>query len=202
MNEGSEIIKLPEPRFKSKISLEETLLKRRSVRDYKDEPLNLEEISQLLWAAQGITSPEGLRTAPSAGALYPIEVYIVVGKVNDLPTGIYKYKPQTHELERISEGDERIKLSEAALGQIWVKKAPAVIVFSAVYERTTAKYGERGTKYVHMEVGHASQNVYLQAEALNLGSVTVGAFDDEEVKKIMGMPGEEKPLYIMPVGKK
>lgn len=195
-------IKLPRPNHEGKLSVEEALLKRRSVRDYKDEPLTLEEISQLLWAAQGITSPEGLRTAPSAGALYPIEVYIVVGKVENLPAGVYKYKPEGDELVKIVDGDKRAQLCDAAISQSWVKEAPAVIVLTAVFERTTAKYGERGIKYVYIEAGHVAQNIYLQVTALNLGTVTVGAFDDEEVKKVLEIPGKEEPLYIMPIGKK
>lgn len=194
-------VKLLEPKHDSKISIEKSLLKRRSIRDYKNQPLTLSEVSQLLWAAQGITDPRGFRTAPSAGALYPLEIYIVAGDVKDLPDGIYKYIPQRHELICIRKGDIRSELSNAALGQPWVNKAPLVIVFSAVYERTTKKYGERGIRYVHIETGSAVQNVYLQAVSLNLGTVTIGAFDDEEVKKIVNMKPEERPLCLMPVGK-
>lgn len=199
---SSERIKLPEPVYDSPTSIEQALLKRRSVREYKDESLTLTEVSQLLWAAQGITGPGGLRTAPSAGALYPLEVYVVVGNVNNLSDGIYKYKPNEHELERIKEGDKRAELCIAALGQPWVKDSAIALVFSAVYERTTQKYGERGIRYVHMEVGHAAQNVYLQAVSLNLGTVVVGAFQDDAVKLITNMADDEDPLYIMPVGKK
>lgn len=198
----NEKIKLPEPKYDSNTSVEQALLKRRSVREYKDTPLTLTEISQLLWAAQGITDPRGFRTAPSAGALYPLELYVVAGNVNDLPNGIYKYRPHEHELAMVVEGDERTELCNAALGQPSVKDAAAVIVFSAVYERTTVKYGEKGIRYVHIEVGHASQNIYLQAVSLNLGTVVIGAFDDEEVKKIINTGDEEQPLYLMPVGKK
>ncbi len=198
----SEIIKLPEPAYKSNTSVEEALLKRRSVRDYKDKPLTLAEVSQLLWAAQGITGSFGFRTAPSAGALYPLEVYIFAGNVKDLPGGIYKYRPHKHELEMVVKGDKRNELCNAALSQSSVRDAPAVIVFSAVYERTTVKYGERGVRYVFIEVGHAAQNVFLQAVSINLGAVVIGAFYDNEVKKIMKMPEREQPLYIMPVGRK
>jgi SagB-type dehydrogenase family enzyme len=197
-----ERIKLPEPGHDSLTSIEQALLKRRSVRDYKDEPLTLTEVSQLLWAAQGITDPRDFRTSPSAGALYPLEVYVVVGNVDDLSDGIYKYKPHEHELERIKEGDKRTELCIAALGQSSIKDGAIVMVFSAVYERTTQKYGERGIRYVHIEVGHAAQNVYLQAVSLNLGTVVVGAFQDDAVKMIINMPDEEYPLYIMPVGRK
>lgn len=196
-------IKLPAPKFDSDTSVEEALLKRRSIRDYKDEPLTLAEISQLLWAAQGITeTKKGYRTAPSAGALYPLETYVVAGNVSDLADGVYKYKPYGHELMKVAEGDRRSELAAAALGQPAVKKGAAVIVFSAVYERTSGKYGERGTRYVHMETGHAAQNIYLQAVSLGLGTVTIGAFDDGQVKKILSMPENEQPLYIIPVGRK
>ncbi len=196
----NEIIKLPEPEYHSHTSVEEALLKRRSVREYKDVPLTLAEISQLLWAAQGVTDPGGFRTAPSAGALYPLELYIVIGNA-DVPDGIYKYDPHKHELTMIVEGDKRTELCSAALDQPWVKEAPVVIVISAVYERTTTRYGERGIRYVHMEAGHAAQNIYLQAVSLNLGTVVLGAFDDEGVKRVVNMKDKEQPLYIMPVGK-
>jgi SagB-type dehydrogenase family enzyme len=199
---NQEIIKLPEPKYDSSTLIEKVLLNRRSVRSYKDEPLALKEVSQLLWAAQGITDPRGFRTAPSAGVLYPLEVYVVIGNVHDLPKGIYKYTPNTHELMRILKGDKRTELCRAALDQEPVKYAPIVIIFSAVYKRTTVKYGERGIRYVHIEVGHAAQNVFLQAISLNLGAVVIGAFYDEEVKKILNMPIKEQPLYIIPIGKK
>ena len=202
MRNELETIKLLEPRRDSETSVEEALLMRRSVRDYKNEPLTLEEVSQLLWAAQGITDKKGSRTAPSAGALYPLEVYIAAGNVDSLSSGVYKYKPQSHELVKVAEGDKRIELYNAALNQSAVKNAAVVMVFSVVYERTTEKYGDRGEKYAHLETGHAAQNVYLQTVALDLGTVVIGAFDDSEVKKIMNMQDEEQPLYIMPVGRK
>ena len=195
-------IKLPEPRYESEISVEEALLARRSVRNYKNEPLTLKEVSQLLWAAQGITNEKGSRSAPSAGALYPLEVYVVAQNVDSLSGGIYKYKPQGHELTKVVEGDKRMGLYNAALDQSAVKDAAVVVVFSAVYERTAEKYGERGERYVHLETGHAAQNVYLQAISLGLGTVVIGAFNDNEVKKIMNMQDDEQPLYIMPVGRK
>lgn len=199
--EPKDAVKLPEPRYSSKTSIEEALHERRSMRDYKNRPLMLSEISQFLWAAQGITDPRGFRTAPSAGALYPLEVYVVAGNVHGLPAGVYKYKSQGHELIRIAKGDRRGELSAAALGQPWVKDGAAVIVFSAVYERTTQKYGERGIRYVHIEAGHAAQNVYLQAVSLNLGTVIVGAFEDKKVKSITHMTSKEEPLIIMPLGR-
>ena len=199
----NEKIKLPEPKYDSSTSVEKAMLERRSVREYKDGPLTLGEVSQLLWAAQGITyRGRGFRTAPSAGALYPLEVYVVTGKVDKLGQGVYKYRPQQHELVKVSDENVRNELTAAALGQDCVGESAIVIVFSAVYERTTRKYHERGIRYVHMEAGHAAQNVFLQAVSLNLGMVVVGAFMDEEVKKILNMPDRESPLYILPVGKK
>lgn len=198
----SKIIKLPEPQFSSEISVEETLLKRRSIRDFKDEPLTLEQISQLLWAAQGITDKgSGFRTAPSAGASYPLEVYLAAGNIVDLQKGIYRYDPTRHELRAVFPEDVRNELSRAALGQSCVKDGAAIIVIGAVYQRITGKYGKRGIRYSHMEVGNVSQNICLQAASLNLGTVVVGAFDDERVKAVMQMKAEEEPLCIMPVGK-
>ena len=197
----SEMIKLPEPVQDSKTSIEKAIRERRSVRSFKESPLTLAEVSQLLWAAQGITSPRGLRTAPSAGALYPLEMYLVAGNVDALPDGVYHYRPIRHELVRVIAGDKRPELCAAALGQSSVRNAAAVIVFVAVYERTTGKYGERGIQYVYMETGHAAQNVALQAVPLNLGTVVIGAFQDAEVRKVLKMSGREQPLYVMPVGR-
>lgn len=193
---------LPQPRFNSSVSLEETLLYRRSIREYANEALTLEEVSQLLWAAQGVTTEWGGRTAPSAGALYPLEVYMAVGNVENLAPGVYKYNPERHELTRLSNTDVREELAEGSLGQTSVKEGAIDIVIAAVYERTTKKYGDRGVRYVHIEAGHAAQNICLQAIALDLGLVTVGAFYDEQVKEIIGMPENETPLYVIPVGRK
>jgi SagB-type dehydrogenase family enzyme len=194
-------IELPKPKYDSNISIEKALFERRSTREYKDQPLNLTDLSQLLWAAQGITDPSGLRTAPSAGALYPLKVYVVVGDVINISDGIYRYDPEDHVLLRVAEGDRRKELYEAALRQESIRDGEMVIVLSAIYETTTSKYGERGIMYVHMEAGHTAQNICLQAVSLNLGVVTVGAFSDELVKEVMEMPVEEHPLYLIPVGR-
>lgn len=200
---NDEKIKLPDPKYDSNTSVEQALLRRRSVREYKDEPLSLNEVSQLLWAAQGITDRRrGFRIAPSAGALYPLEVYTVIGNVRGVEPGVYKYRPYQHELERVRKGDVRAKLSAAALEQTWIGQGAIVIVFSAVYERTTRKYGDRGIRYVHIEVGHAAQSLCLQAASLNLGAGVVGAFRDKQVKKILNARESEQPLYIVPVGVK
>jgi SagB-type dehydrogenase family enzyme len=200
--EQAEVIKLPEPRYDSDVSLEQSLLERRSIRDYSGQPLTLQEISQLTWAAQGLTDPRGFRTAPSAGGLYPLELYIVVGDVEDLAAGVYRFQPDGHQLVKTADGDKRAELAEAALEQEWVEEGAADFVFTAIYERTTGKYGERGIRYVHMEAGHAAQNLCLQATALGLGAVTIGAFYDEEVSQLLNLPAEEKPLYVIPVGRK
>ena len=195
-------ISLPPPHKASNTSLEEVLWKRRSIRDFKQEAINLKEVSQLLWAAQGITDPSGKRTAPSAGALYPLEVYLVARDVEELEPGVYKYVPKDHKLIKILKKDISQELAQAALGQSHVQEASANLVFTAVFKRTADKYGERGIRYVYMEVGHASENVYLQAESLDLGTVSVGAFHDEELKSILTLAAEETPLYIMPVGRR
>jgi SagB-type dehydrogenase family enzyme len=201
-SEQPAVINLPEPQYDSDVSIEQSFLNRRSIRSYTGEPLTLREVSQLLWAAQGITDPRGFRTAPSAGALYPLEVYLVAGDVEDLTSGVYRYEPDGHQLVRIIDGDKRAELADAALAQPSVKEGAISIVFAAVYERTTVKYGERGIRYVHMEAGHAGQNLCLQATAMGLGVVTVGAFHDEQVSKLLNLPQDEKPLYIIPVGRK
>lgn len=208
-------IKLPEPSYRGNTSVETALSQRRSIRDYSGENLTLDEVSQLLWAAQGITAPSwGGRTAPSAGALYPLELYVVVGDVEGIDKGAYKYSREEHELEKVKEGDIRAELADAAGGQECVRDAAIDIVFTAVYERTTSKYKTpvyeertgasylRGIRYVHMEAGHAAQNVYLQAVSLDLGTVVIGAFMDDRVKELVNAGEQENPLYIMPVGRK
>jgi SagB-type dehydrogenase family enzyme len=198
---NSQLIVLPEPNLKGEVSVEMALAQRRSRREYSRESLSLSELSRLLWAAQGLSGEMG-RTAPSAGATYPLEVYAVVGDVSGLSSGLYHYLPQEHSLTLLKSGDFRENLSAASLNQKWVSDAPASLVLTAVYERTTRQYGERGIRYVHMEAGHAAENVYLQAEALGLGTVSVGAFDDKAVSGVLGLPEGETPLYVMPVGKR
>jgi len=195
---SGEKILLPEPRLKGEMSVEEAIAKRKSIRTYKDQPLTVEELAQLLWACQGITH-DNKRTAPSAGATYPFEIFVVVEDVEGLKAGIYHYDPFEHSLTMIKEGDFRKELQKAALDQKWVGDAAIDIVLVAFYERTTKVYGERGIRYVHMEAGHIGQNIYLQATALNLGTVAIGAFYDEEVAEIIGTSGA--PLYIFPVGR-
>ncbi len=200
--EPSVTVDLPSPNLEGERSLEEVLYERRSVREFSGEPVAVAEVSQLLWAAQGMTAGWGGRTAPSAGATYPLEVYLIAGLVDGLPAGVYRYIPEGHTLVRTRGGDVRPELRVAALDQDWVKEAPVSVVIAAVYERTTAKYGDRGAQYVHMEAGHAAQNICLQATAIDLGAVTVGAFDDDQVSGVVGLSTRESPLYVIPVGRK
>lgn len=195
-------VRLPSPRKEGPMLLERALLERRSVRNYSRAALSVQDLSQLLWAAQGITSRNGYRTAPSAGALYPLETFLCAGRAEGLPAGIYKYYPQKHELLRLAEGDWRARLAEAALGQAWIREAPVTVALAAVFGRITGRYQQRGVRYAWMEAGHAAQNVLLQAVALGLGAVPVGAFQDRTVQRILRMAGEEEPLCLIAVGRR
>ena len=194
-------ITLPQPAVSGNLSLEEAILNRKSTRSFSKDPLLLSEISQLLWAAQGITRKDGKRTAPSAGALYPLEAYIAAGNVHGLDPGIYHYLPEDHELELVYRGDQVSQLYSVALRQKSIQEAAAVVILSGVYNRTAQKYGNRATRYVYIEIGHAAQNILLQAVSLGLGCVTLGAFDDSGVKRLLRMKQNEWPLYLIPVGK-
>ncbi len=203
-------IKLPAAKLDGAVSVEQAIQSRRSLRSFSGEALTLEGAAQLLWAAYGITKPVpdgpafirgGLRSAPSAGALYPLEIYLVAGKVTGLAAGVYRYVSETHELARIEASDRREELCRAALGQAWIREAPAALVIAAVFERTTRKYGERGReRYVWMDAGFAGENVYLQARALGLGCCIAGAFDDDKVKQAVKMSDDEVPVCILGVG--
>lgn len=200
--EREHAIPLPAVELDGGMSVELVLKERRSIREFRRESLALVDVSQLLWAAQGITGRRGLRAAPSAGALYPLELYVVAGDVDGLSPGIYRYRPTSHDLLLIANGDLRKLLAKAALNQTVLRRAPAILVFTGVYQRTMKKYDQRGRRYVHMEVGHAAQNIYLQATSRGLGTVMVGAFYDQEVSKALGLPIEHAPLGLMPVGHK
>ena len=188
------IVALPEPRARGPLSLEQAMARRRSVREFTNEPLTLEEISQLLWAAQGITRGWGGRTAPSAGALYPLELYVATSD------GLYHYIPDGHKAEIVSRDDLRQVIWRAGLRQEAIRQAPAVFVITAVYERTAVKYGDRAERYVHLEAGHAAQNLLLQAVALDLGAVPIGAFYDDQLTEGLSLPSDQVPLYLIPVG--
>lgn len=188
---------LPKPKLDSETSIEMAIKARRSRRDYKKLHITIKELSQLLWAASGITGELWnikLRTAPSAGALYPLEVYAV------LPSGVYRYEPFTHSIERIKEKDKRKELEKACLSQECVGNASIDIVITAVYERCMRKYGQRGERYSIIEVGCVAENIHLQAESLKIATVAIGAFYDEDVAQIMGLPKDHRPLLVMPIG--
>jgi len=195
LDTGAAVIELPLPTRISEMDLEEALGNRRSVREYADQPLTTTEIGQLLWAAQGITDERGYRTAPSAGALYPLDIYLLTA------AGVYQYDPLHHRLLAVGQDDARPALYQASLEQEPVRQAPAVFVLTAVYARTAQKYGEeRSPRYVHMEAGHAAQNLLLEATALGLGAVPIGAFHDQQVQEALGLGGDHQPLYLIPVG--
>jgi SagB-type dehydrogenase family enzyme len=186
---------LPSPALRGTVSVEEALAGRRSVREYSAEDLTPAEIGQLLWAAQGVTSEDGRRTAPSAGATYPLELYAVTAD------GVRRYLPAEHALEVIRSADVRVDLARAAVGQTFVGEAPLVVVVTAVPERTEVRYGARAERYIALEAGHAAQNLLLEAVALGLVSVPVGSFDDATVAKLVGLESGETPLYLLPVGR-
>ncbi len=200
---GARQVKLPSPDFRG-LSVEEALSRRHSVRQYSLEPITLPQLSQLLFSAQGITRSRGeqsTRTAPSAGALYPFEVYVVATRVENLPQGLYHYAVREHGLELVKGGDLHEQISRAGLSQVSLRDAAAVIVLTAVFDRARSKYGERGFRYVYMEAGHIAQNLCLEVVSLGLGSVTVGAFSDEEVNGVIGIDGaKEAAIYLHPVG--
>lgn len=188
------LVPLPPPDTSGGPALDDVLRRRRSVRSFSDAPIDEAAMSQLCWAAQGVTSADGYRTAPSAGALYPLEVYVVT------VDGVARYLPSEHALEVVRTDDSRAALSRAALSQSAVEDAPAVFVITGVYERTSIKYGARAERYVHLEAGHAAQNLLLEATALGLGVVPIGAFDDDAVQRTLGIPADHRPLYLIPVG--
>ncbi|CCF82559.1 conserved exported hypothetical protein [Nitrolancea hollandica Lb] len=191
-----EQVTLPPPSQNGGMSLTEALARRRSVRAFSAQPLTDQQLSQLLWAVQGITDGEGHRTAPSAGALYPLEVYLATA------TGVYHYEPHARQLSRLLGRDTRAALYQAALRQEAIREAPVVFVITAVYARTEERYGvERGTRYIHLEAGHAAQNVLLQATALGLGAVPIGSFSDSEIQTALTLPEDRAPLYLIPVGR-
>ncbi len=188
---------LPSPEFKETIALKTALKRRRSVRQFDVTRLSPAHISRILWAMQGITGKRGarlLRAAPSAGATYPLEIYLIDEK------GVFSYDPVSHVLRRIKGGDIRNELSRAALGQPCIAGAPVTFVIAAVMERTERRYGQRAERYVYIEVGHAAQNAHLAAVALGLGSVPIGAFRDNAVAELLELPDNHQPVYLIPVG--
>jgi SagB-type dehydrogenase family enzyme len=199
---GAESVKLPPPALKGTVSVEAALKARRTVRHFASRSLDLPQVSQLLWATDGISDPRGLRTAPSAGATYPLEIYLVAGErsVKGLAPGVYRFRPGDHTLELTLPGDHRVQVAQASLNQSWMATAPVMVVLAAEFSRCTARYGQRGLMYTHMEVGHAGENLFLQAEALGLAAGIVGAFEDQRLHRTLGLPREHVPLLVMPVG--
>jgi len=201
-------ILLPKPSLDGKVSVERAIQQRRTIRDFRETPLSLVHLSQLLWSAQGITDPKGAgRAAPSGGARYPLDIYVIIGKksVENVEEGIYHYMPEQHSISSVDKSDKRDlrkEIGSASLGQLWMAKAPVMFVITAEYPRITGRYGDRGIRYAQIEVGHVGQNLFLQAEALGLGAGIVGAFNDAEVAKVTGIPRQHEPLLIMPVGYK
>ncbi len=199
-----QVIKLPQPIYKSTTSVEQAIYRRKSCRRFKNVKLTKSQISQLLWSVGG-TNIDGITSAtrvyPSAGGIYPLEIYLLCGDVADLPKGIYKYDWKNHALTLITVGDLRSQLAKVCYYQNFISEAPISIIWTAVVEKTTARYGTRGKeRYICIDLGHSAQNLYLQCETLGLGTVAVGAFDDTEVAKLLSLPQNEVPLYIMPVG--
>ncbi len=176
------------------MSLEQAITVRRSRRHFLPKPLTLEQIGQLAWAAQGQDAGSRYRTTPSAGATYPLELFVITDK------GMFRYLPDKHSLEKLTDRDLRAPLTSAAWEQEFIQAAPLTLIFAAQFNRTTGRYGKRGIRYVYMEAGHAAQNVHLQAEALGLGSVAVGAFDDAAVSTVLSLPDNLEPLYMVVVG--
>lgn len=192
---AEDLLPLPPPREDGPFSLETLLSRRRSLRTFSPLPVTREELSQLLWSAQGVTHPQGFRTAPSAGALYPLETYVV----ND--QGVFRYVPLEHALVQLSKKDRRDELAHAALEQESISEAPLVVGFTSVDARTARRYGERAPRYAAMEAGHAAQNLLLAAVALDLGAVPIAAFDEERVRELLTASPQETPLYLVPVGR-
>jgi SagB-type dehydrogenase family enzyme len=194
-------VQLTKPRQDGSLSLERCIRQRRSVRHFSDQALTKDELGQLLWAAQGLTGPDGGRAVPSAGALYPLELYVLARNVASLPAGIYRYQASRHELVLARPGYDPAALIDATFGQDWVASAPACISIAAIFERTTVKYGDRGHRYVCLEAGHAAETMMLQAVALGLATTMVGAYSDDEVGRLLCLSPEEIPLCLIPVGR-
>lgn len=193
-------IALPPPQLQGTKTLEEVLAHRRTVRTFSAEPITASQVAQLLWAAQGVTSPDGFRTAPSGGGLYPLEIRVLAGKVEGLGSGTFRYLPATHALLPEQTGDQRAKLIEATGHQEWVTQGAAVFLISGVSSRSSVKYERRGVRFTHLEAGHAAQNLLLQAIGLGLEAGTIGGFDDQKVRTALALPAGEEPLYLLVVG--
>lgn len=201
---GAELVKLPAPARKGTLSVPEAFAARRTVRSFAVRPLSRAQISQLLWGADGASDPRGHRTSPSAGATYPLDLYLVVGErgAPDLAPGVYHYLVAEHALKPLTPGDLRSAVVRACLSQTWMAAAPVMVVITGEYRRCMARYGQRGVRYTHMESGNVSQNLFLAAEDLGLGAGIVGAFEDEALARALKLPPGREPLLVMPVGYK
>jgi len=185
------------------MSLEKAIKQRRTVRSFERTPITKQQFSQILWAAQGITENRRFkRAAPSGGALYPADVYVVVGQscVEELTAGVYHYIPSDHSVQKGADGDRRRDIAIASLGQMWMASAPVQFVVTAEYSRITIKYGDRGVRYALIEIGHIGQNIFLQCQAVGLAAGIVGAFNDREVARVLGIETDHEPIIIFPVG--
>jgi SagB-type dehydrogenase family enzyme len=193
--EAQKTIQLPQPKYGGEMSVEESILRRRSERGFEEKELTIQQISQILWAAQGITDQQwGFRAAPSAGSLYPLTLYLLKAD------GVFRYVPDGHKLIQTITEDRRPSIVRASLGQGFIAEAPLVIVIAANFRILEAKYGQRSYRYLNMEVGHVAENIHLQAVALGLGSVPVGAFWDDVIAKVLELPGTQDPFYLIPIG--
>jgi SagB-type dehydrogenase family enzyme len=202
--QGAEAVKLPPPAKTGGMPLAKALEVRRTVRRFAVRPLDLRQVAQLLWSADGVSDLRGLRTSPSAGGTYPLDLYLVVGEkgAQDLPAGVYHYQVEAHALAPLAPGDLRAAVVRACLHQTWMAQAPVMVVITGQYRRCSARYGERGVRYTHMEAGNVSQNLSLAAEALGLGSGIVGAFEDRALAQALKLPQGHEPLLVIPVGYK
>jgi SagB-type dehydrogenase family enzyme len=201
---AAEAIKLPQPNTTGGMALAEALKNRRTVRHFASRSLDLVQISQLLWEGDGASDTRGLRTSPSAGATYPLDLYLVVGErgVTDLPAGLYHYDVASHALMPLSKGNLHSPVARACLRQAWMAEAPVMVVITGEYRRCTKRYGQRGIRYTDIEAGNVSQNLFLAAEALGLGAGIVGAFDDKALAQALNLPPAHEPLLVMPLGYK
>jgi SagB-type dehydrogenase family enzyme len=202
--QAMDIIKLPEPKDKKVVYLDELLNKRYSIRTFKQKPISIDDLSYILWCSYGFKK-DGGRVVPSAGALYPLDIYIIAGSIEGernmgIIPGIYHYLPDKHQIELIKKGDIRKDVANASLSQMWMASAPCMIAITCEYKRITSKYRDRGIRYAHMEAGNVSQNIFLATFNTGLGCGIVGAFNDDLVKTVMGINRMREPLLIMPIG--
>jgi SagB-type dehydrogenase family enzyme len=201
--EASDVITLPQPKTDGGMSVEKALLERRSIRSFRNESLTLDEISQLCWAAQGITDDKGHRTSPSAMATYPLEVYLLAGNVTNLPAGIYHYSPQGHNLTLLSKGNKIPELFNSSRGgrEDWRKGSPAVFIITGVFERTDKVPGQDLSRFVYIEAGTSAENLLLEVVSLGLGSTYTAGFDENKTKEYLGLSLGEEPIGVLPVGR-